>query len=506
MEKRILILLSIAGGVLVFALALATGSFFYFKGMAAGTSPDQNNCSKDELSAVYEALEECQSDLAGKNEKVATSTASAIDNDDENAFKCCDNTFSDFTSLKYGDCYACAGVEKSIDNDLSKEVIFAPHNADVMAYLIGTYKCLDNSSTYDTEVSWHSGSVCFTPDDDSSLPRFEGDKSKQSFCFADDEDKYAEDFFCSEDRTGRALVWINKYSYVYKNSNSYNTALKWSAELQAPMPGVEIGAKMSGMTVKSYSNESYKKEIKFSGKARVTGDYIYYDEGEYDGGWACFSDLDAFSEARIPKFPGEENEKSRFCVRSNDFVKKLISKSSSGRATVDIDNFNLIYCQCGAWTNAELVGVVSVEEPKVGDSDCPTAFDDFSMVKDGDCYGGMTASDVKVGYAGKQEGNILFKALSSGDKKISGEYKYYQDDYAFVGGQVCFYPDSREILPKVKSDNRDTWFCFSNQDKAREEFGPIGSSGRATIYISDYYYLIAGTEGWNKATLERVSK
>jgi hypothetical protein len=366
MKIKTFILSSAVLWLTIFAIILTFGLFFYFTATKTSNRANtQDGCQKEELSATYEALEECQASLEKTKTDEKKQSEEIIDNSDADAYKCSTNTFEDFSSLRVNDYYSCAAIAELSDytenNNIGGSVTFVPQNADVMAYLLGSYKCIDKSKMDDAEASWYTGSVCFTPDDDFSLPRFKDDKLKQIFCFADFEDKKAEDFFCSENKTGRAFVWVNKYLYTYKNKNSHNTALEWSAKIQEPMPGIEIGEKISGMTIKSYTNEDYEKILNFNGKARITGDYIYYDDGEYDGGWACFSNLDTSSEAKMPKFPGEETSKSNFCIPNSDLLQKeLISVATSGRATIDIDDFNLVYCECGAWSNATLIDVLSV--------------------------------------------------------------------------------------------------------------------------------------------------
>ena len=360
MNKKFLVLGLVTGVVALLSFVFAVSSFFYFKGKAIDPS-----CLKVGLQVELppEALEECLSKSSTSQEIVVTTSSI----DDSHAFDLCKNVFTDFASLKLGDCYADAVVKGFTDNGLNNsggsDVVFGPHNGEVLAYVRGTYTCIDKSSVDDAQASWFTGSVCFVPDDDSGLPRFEGDKNRQGFCFNSDNNQDAEEIFCSKDKTGRALVWINEYKYSYKNSNSYNTAIKWSAKLEKPMSGVKIGAKIYGMTVKSFFNNDSEKQINFSGQARITGDYSYSDQGEFDGGWACFSNLDFASEAKMPKFPGSEKTKSDFCITNSDLLQKeLISVATSGRATIDIDNFNLVYCECGAWSNAELVDVISVEK------------------------------------------------------------------------------------------------------------------------------------------------
>ena len=61
-------------------------------------------------------------------------------------------------------------------------------------------------------------------------------------------------------------------------------------------------------------------------------------------------------------------------------------------------------------------------------------------------------------------------------------------------------------LPRPTSKSNDTWFCFDNSDYAFEQFGPIGSKGRATIVIDNYTINIFPSEVHDAASLIRVEK
>lgn len=126
------------------------------------------------------------------------------------------------------------------------------------------------------------------------------------------------------------------------------------------LKGMKIGKIISGMTVTSYIFEDYKRVVAFSGKVRLSGDFKKgMGEEDCDGAW--FKNLDATSEEKMPKF--SPSDKSFFCLNdSSELQKNLLSKSDSGRATIEIDNFNLVYCECGAWSNADLIKVISVEK------------------------------------------------------------------------------------------------------------------------------------------------
>jgi hypothetical protein len=356
MNRKTLIIILIAGIVTLFSLAFAAASFFYFKSKTiAPVCP--NDGLQAETDAALEALEECLSE-ASAPQAVAVATSSV---DDSHWFDLCQNTFKDFASLQVGDCLADSAVDsvknQSMAGLIIGEAVFAPR-AEVMAHLQGVYTCYKE----DDIDGYFAGKVCFVPDNDSYLPRLEGDSRHQVFCFSDKEK--AEQVFCSSGDTGRATVWVKKYKYTYfEDSESLNEAVEWSGQTNKQLDGVKIGSKMSGMTVLGSLDQDSRKEIIFSGQARITGDYWYEDQGEYDGGWACFGNLDAASEAKMPKFPRDEKAKSGFCLPNSDLLQKeLVSVATSGRATIDIDDFNLVYCECGAWSNATLIDVVSVKK------------------------------------------------------------------------------------------------------------------------------------------------
>jgi hypothetical protein len=358
MNKKNLFICCVAAVAVIISLTFAVGSFFYFKDRTIFPACFKNG-SQTETDAALEALEECLLKTSTPQAAViATSSA-----DDSHWFDLCQNTFKDFTSLKVGDCLANSSV-KSVKNESREgliigEAIFTPH-AEVLAYLQGVYTCYKE----DYVNGYCSGKVCFVPDDDSYLPRLKSDLRHQDFCFSDNEE--AKQVFCadSDSDTGLATVWVKKYKYSYfEEGESLNEAMEWSGQINKQLDGVKIGSKMSGMTVLRSLDEDTRKEIIFSGQARITGDYWYEDQGEFDGGWACFSNLDAASEAKMPKFPEYKDAKGDFCIPNSDLLQKsLVSVATSGRATIDIKDFNLITCECGAWSNATLVDVISVKK------------------------------------------------------------------------------------------------------------------------------------------------
>lgn len=121
---------------------------------------------------------------------------------------------------------------------------------------------------------------------------------------------------------------------------------------------------------------------------------------------------------------------------------------------------------------------------------------ELDKVKVGDKVVGMTIVSIEP---------YLIKF--SGETTITGTYKYYGDNEAFLANNVFFENlDSASLskIPKVVSDTRNIWFGFSNQDYAKSIFGSKGSFGTATIVINDYTINLAQSEVWNTATLIKV--
>ena len=124
---------------------------------------------------------------------------------------------------------------------------------------------------------------------------------------------------------------------------------------------------------------------------------------------------------------------------------------------------------------------------------------ELDKIRAGDEIAGMTVRVVD----GAPYGRIYF----SGEAEITGSYDYYGEDQAFFGGLVCMRElneQSLAKLPKNIGDARNIWFCFSNQDLAKTELGPIGSSGLATVTIDNYVVDNRESEVWNVARLINV--
>lgn len=113
----------------------------------------------------------------------------------------------------------------------------------------------------------------------------------------------------------------------------------------------------------------------------------------------------------------------------------------------------------------------------------------------------------------KEDGSF---AYYEGVITVSGKY---QESYIKEPGylNLCFYVNKETVslIPRRDNDNRDPWFCFDNQEKAKTMFGIDDSkiiqdgkteniSGNATIEVSNYKLLLGDIMGNDSATLDKI--
>lgn len=141
---------------------------------------------------------------------------------------------------------------------------------------------------------------------------------------------------------------------------------------------------------------------------------------------------------------------------------------------------------------------------------------EFKLIesKVGDIIAGMTINFIKT-FDGFDIQPIIENQPSidnlsigfSGETTITGTYHNDKVDLQTgFGGQVCFNDldeESKAKIPSIVWDN-ETYFCFNNQDLAKELFSPEGSSGIATIVIDDYIINRLSAEVTDMARLVKV--
>ncbi|MCC6643908.1 hypothetical protein IT411_04110 [Candidatus Peregrinibacteria bacterium] len=131
----------------------------------------------------------------------------------------------------------------------------------------------------------------------------------------------------------------------------------------------------------------------------------------------------------------------------------------------------------------------------------------YSTLKVGDKVAGMTTKSIEpLRKADISEENLAIGF--SGQTTLSGTYNYYGDDESFHPDTVCFEADAASIqkIPAIFPNGGNPFFCFSNNDFAKEYFKVKGSSGKAEIIIDDFQFNYAPIEVWNGAKLIKVIK
>ena len=120
----------------------------------------------------------------------------------------------------------------------------------------------------------------------------------------------------------------------------------------------------------------------------------------------------------------------------------------------------------------------------------------------GDTIGGLEIVSAALspvpGEAGVWVGEVRF----SGTVHLSGARRPHPSDEEL--GAVCFFPDSSSAsrLPRLRSDERVSWFCFSNPDAA--ESLAIHPPSAQQITVDDYTYNYSFSDVFNTARLVSV--
>jgi len=112
-----------------------------------------------------------------------------------------------------------------------------------------------------------------------------------------------------------------------------------------------------------------------------------------------------------------------------------------------------------------------------------------------------------------REGTMVYY---SGSITVSGTYKEYRPD-TLIGETLCFYPDEETayLIPRSEEDSRIAWFCFSNQETAKELFEINEAEafadetveyieGTATVTVSDYTVNLLEAAVYDTAQLDTL--
>ncbi len=97
------------------------------------------------------------------------------------------------------------------------------------------------------------------------------------------------------------------------------------------------------------------------------------------------------------------------------------------------------------------------------------------------------------------------KIIFNGQVELTGNFYHENSDLSF-GRVVRFVPDeaSSVLLPRITEEVNSTWFVINDYDQVADQFGDIGTTGRATITIEDYAVSFGSSDAYNQATMVEV--
>lgn len=97
------------------------------------------------------------------------------------------------------------------------------------------------------------------------------------------------------------------------------------------------------------------------------------------------------------------------------------------------------------------------------------------------------------------------KIIFKGQVELTGNFYHENSDLSF-GRVVRFVPDeaSSVLLPRITEEINSTWFVINDYDQVADQFGDIGTTGRATITIEDYTVSFGTSDAYNQATMIQV--
>ena len=144
----------------------------------------------------------------------------------------------------------------------------------------------------------------------------------------------------------------------------------------------------------------------------------------------------------------------------------------------------------------------------------PSGIEQVADVKEGYKFAGLPVVRV-MAYTEKEPVNLNPLPFSnenayiefSGQVEVTGEYHYYLPEKNYRGMQICFgnlEGGSFLKLPRLEREIDKYRFCFTNQDFAKSQFAPEGTSGRVKILVDHYAINSYLSELWYTAELIKI--
>lgn len=111
--------------------------------------------------------------------------------------------------------------------------------------------------------------------------------------------------------------------------------------------------------------------------------------------------------------------------------------------------------------------------------------DQLDRIKAGDIVKGMTVKSIEPFSERMPLGEVNVRIVFSGRLTVRGQYTHHGPG-GLTPDAVSFqvHAEAAQALPQL--GGRTPWFFFSNEAEAKEQFGPPGSRGEATVVIDGY--------------------
>lgn len=120
---------------------------------------------------------------------------------------------------------------------------------------------------------------------------------------------------------------------------------------------------------------------------------------------------------------------------------------------------------------------------------------------------GARVGDQIVGLVIKEISAVadLNKIIFDGEVELTGNFYHENSDLSF-GRVVRFVPDeaSSVLLPRITQEINSTWFVLNDYDDVADDFGEIGTTGRAAIRIRNYTIGHGTSDAFNQAEMISV--
>ncbi len=161
---------------------------------------------------------------------------------------------------------------------------------------------------------------------------------------------------------------LSEARLLYANEqNSVNKAQVIAQNDFDPLK-IKLGDKIVGMTLVSLGPiinidkplSADDVDAKFSGSVTLSGNYVF-DMNDFAGSeMACLYLTDPIELAKLPRVMGAPDQNSVLCFSNIDRVKEVFGpKYSSGRATVMIDDYQVLYAPAEVVNSATLIRLVA---------------------------------------------------------------------------------------------------------------------------------------------------